>query len=355
MTLLVLPRHRSAIFCSFLFVLSSLSSAVTALSLPSTFLVEAAPCCLDRRTAILESSSSLLAATALLALDDPTTSTESSNNNNFNKLPLEVVNDPDSYSALAYGGGSTNDDDAKMRNGAANNNNNKRPPPPLILVLHGAGKNDLDILSDLGDPRGEHAGLIPSLIASGQAPSMLLNNFAILAPYSQGKVSLYQDSRSKVLQFVDWAIQNQGTSKCPIRFDPKRIILFGFSDGATVAVELLTTSRFAGGVICSYGYNGPSLPSRALERLTNKPLWVFHSADDVIFDVTNSDRLVEQLRAVNNHSRGSDSTTASIIKYSRYDRDPENLPPRVRGHSMGITASKQVEVYDWMLQLPPIA
>jgi predicted peptidase len=241
---------------------------------------------------------------------------------------LKVVQDPESYSALAYGSQAT--DGAKK---------------PLILVLHGAGKNDLEILSDLGDPQGEHAGLIPSLIASGQAPSGLLNRFAVLAPYSQGKASFYQDSRSKLLQFVDWAIQNQGTDQCPITFDPTQIILFGFSDGATVAVELLTTSRFAAGVICSYGYSGPALPSRALERLQNKPMWVFHSADDVIFDVKNSDRLVEQLRSVND-KEGDD-----IIKYSRYDSDPENLPPRVRGHSMGITASKEAAVYEWILQL----
>lgn len=275
---------------------------------------------LDRRAAVLEST---IAVINTLSLAD------NSSANTPNKLRLQVVKDPESYSALAYGGTTG---DTKSR--------------PLILVLHGAGNNDLEILSDLGDPRGEHAGLIPSLIASGQAPSELLDNFAVLAPYSQGKPSFYQDSRSKVLQFVDWAIKNQGTDQCPITFDPKRIVLFGFSDGATVAVELLTTSRFAGGVICSYGYNGPSLPSRALERLQNKPMWVFHSADDVIFDVKNSDRLVEQLRSVN-------GGRSDIIKYSRYDSDPENLPSRVRGHSMGITASKQPAVYEWILRVPP--
>ena len=321
MTLPVLPRYVSAILWTFLVFGSSLLAAVNALPLiPSTFLDGS----LDRRTVIVESSKAALVNTLALA-DDPTSTASTPN-----KL-LQVVKDPESYSALAYHGSS--------------NNNNK---PPLILTLHGAGKNDLDILTDLGDPRGEHGGLIPSLIASGQAPSALLQNFAVLAPYAQGKASFYQDSRSKLLQFVDWAIQNQGTDQCPINFDPKRIVLFGFSDGATVAVELLTTSRFAGGVICSYGYNGPALPSRALERLANKPMWVFHSADDVIFDVQNSDRLVEQLRKEKSGSR------PDIIKYSRYERDPENLPPRVRGHSMGITASKQAEVYDWMLQLPPI-
>ena len=193
---------------------------------------------------------------------------------------LQVVKDPNTYSALAYAP-------------PPNVDNTK---PPLILVLHGAGRNDLDIIADLADHKGEHAGLIPSLIASGQAPPELLQNFAVLPPYSYGRPSFYHDPRKQLLDFVEWA---KSSEDCPISFDPNRIILFGFSDGATVVVELLTTRRFAGGVICSsrYGFTGSTLPPRAVERLANLPLWVFHSADDVFFYVQNSDRLVQQLRA----------------------------------------------------------
>ncbi len=226
---------------------------------------------------------------------------------------LQVIRDPETYSALFYSPPPSN------------------KPPPLIVVLHGAGKNDLDILQDLADPKGEHAGLIPSLIASGQAPTVLLENFAVLAPYSYRRPSFYDDPRSQLLQCIEFA-------KTQISFDPHRIFLFGFSDGATVAVELMTTRRFAGAIICSYGYNGASLPTKAVERLEGRPMWVFHSADDVIFDVANSDRLVKQIKA----------------RYNRYERDPEDLPKRVRGHSMGITASKLPDVYEWMLQQPPI-
>ena len=180
--------------------------------------------------------------------------TESIGNANYSTL--KVVTDPETYSALSY----------------APPNNADNANAPLILVLHGAGKNNKDILQDLANPIGEHAGLIPSLIASGTAPSNLLENFSVLAPYSYGKPSFYNDPRRNLLQFVDWAIQNQGTEALPLRFDPRRIILFGFSDGATVAVELLTTKRFAAGVICSYGYSGKALPPQALDRLTNLPI-----------------------------------------------------------------------------------
>mmetsp|Transcript_101892 Transcript_101892/g.199839 ORF Transcript_101892/g.199839 Transcript_101892/m.199839 type:complete len:105 (+) Transcript_101892:2-316(+) len=101
----------------------------------------------------------------------------------------------------------------------------------------------------------------------------------------------------------------------------------------------MTTRRFAGAVIRSYGYTGLSLPPQARERIARLPMWVFHSADDVIFNVSNSDRLVNQVQGT---------------RYNRYDHAPEKLPPRVRGHSMGIPASKLAQVYQRMLQQPPI-
>ena len=248
-----------------------------------------------------------------------------------------IIHDPESYSALSY---------SPPPPPPPTTSNERPPPPPLIVVLHGAGKNDLDILQDLADPRGEHAGLIPSLIESGQAPTELLDNFAVLAPYSYGKTSFYQDSRSKLLKCIEHA-------KTQMEFDPNRIFLWGFSDGATVAVELMTTGRFAGAVVCSYGYSGPTLPTQAIERLSGRPLWVFHSADDVIFNITTtSDRLVKQLQEAAS-SPNNYTYNAARIRYTRYERDPEHLPARVRGHSMGITSSKMPEVYTWLLNLPP--
>jgi len=178
---------------------------------------------------------------------------------------LVQVADPSSYSALAYA-----------------------PPGakrklPLIVVLHGAGKNELDAWS-LADPTGEHAGLAPSLLATGRAPPELANNFALVAPYSAGKRSFYEEPRKRVLQFVDWVCSEQGRAAgCPL-VDPDRVFLFGFSDGATVGIELMTSGRFKGGVFAAYGFTG-QLPELALKRLKDVPIWIFHSADDVIFPV----------------------------------------------------------------------
>lgn len=236
---------------------------------------------------------------------------------------LNVVRDPKTYSAVTFTPNSMNE-----------------APKPLLVVLHGAGKNDKDAWA-LTDIRGEHAGLVPSLIATNSAPSELTENFVVVAPYSQGKRSFYEEPRSKLLDFVRWFCSEAGRkSGCP-PCDSDRIYLFGFSDGATVAVELATTRMFRAVAIAAYGFSG-TLPDLALDRLRGVPFWVFHSQDDVIFPVQYSDKLVSTLR------RSGDS---SLIRYTRYERDQEGFTGDVKGHSVGITASKLGEMYSWMLSI----
>lgn len=250
--------------------------------------------------------------------------------------PLVKVKDPMTFSALSYA--------PPVKDGAMG----AAPPPPLLLVLHGAGRNAVDdVREELASAWGEHSTLIPALIESGKAPDALLDEFAVLAPYSgKGTSSFYELPRSSIIRFLDWAASDAGRSAgCPA-FDPSRVVIFGFSDGATVAVELLTTGRFRAGVVCAYGYSGSKLPDAALDRLAGVPVWVFHSQDDAIFDVGNSDRLVRQLRE---RSQAA-ATPSSEIRYSRYRQDPEGLTGPIRGHvSMGIVASNSKEVYEWAL------
>mmetsp|Transcript_11405 Transcript_11405/g.22620 ORF Transcript_11405/g.22620 Transcript_11405/m.22620 type:complete len:335 (+) Transcript_11405:132-1136(+) len=217
------------------------------------------------------------------------------------------------------------------------------PPPggrPLLLVLHGAGINT-GTAQDLADPAGEHAGLPPSLLATGLAPAALSENFYVVAPYSAGKRSFYEEPRKKLLEFLSWATSDAGPLPPGAAVDRRRIFLLGFSDGATVGVELMTTRRFAGSVIAAYGLTG-SLPDRAVELLRGIPMWVFHSADDVIFPVRCSDGLVGALRG---------AVGDGVVRYTRFDKDQEGFTGAVRGHSTGITASKMSAVYEWMLSI----
>lgn len=239
---------------------------------------------------------------------------------------LREVRDPSTYSALSFVDPTISED----------------KHIPLLIVLHGAGKNDKDVWN-LADPQGEHAGLVPSLIATNKAPLALTDNFAVVAPYSAGKASFYDEPRSKLLKFIAWVCSEEGKAAgCPSNIDPNRIFLFGFSDGATVAVELATTRRFKGAIICAYGFSG-ILPDLALERLKDVGFWIFHSADDVIFPVRYGDQLAASLRKV---------SKPGSVRYTRYDKDQEGFTGDVRGHSVGITASKMTDIYSWMLSIP---
>ena len=245
---------------------------------------------------------------------------------------LRLITDPNTYSALAY----------SPPIPAAADTQRQKKPPPLLLVLPGAAQNK-GTAWDLADTNGEHRGLPSSLLAADLAPDSLVQNFAVVTPYPGVNVlSFYDEPRRKMLEFVQWLCDNRGESGVP-SFDPDRIFLLGFSDGATLSMELLTTGRFRGVVVAAYGFTG-TLPQLALDRLKGKPIWVFHSADDVIFPVACSDRLVESLRKVNDETEGS-----NLIRYSRFDSDQEGFTGRVRGHSTGITASKRPEIYDWMM------
>jgi len=260
---------------------------------------------------------------------------QSNNKENGKGNQLMKVTDPNTYSALVY------------EPPVAKSTSSPSSPPkklPLLVVLHGAGTNERDVWN-LADIKGEHAGLVPSLIQAGKAPSALTDNFVMVAPYcGQGKRSFYEEPRSKILQFINWFCSSDAASSGGrnVEIDTNRIYLFGFSDGATEVVELLTTGRFKAGIVAAYGFTG-TLPPKAVDRLKDIPIWVFHSQDDVIFPVKCSDKLVDTLNNVNSNQQ--------IVRYSRFKQDQEGFTGSVRGHSTGVTASKSPEVYEWLLSL----
>jgi predicted peptidase len=285
--------------------------------------------CTSRRRVVADSARTVVSvAIATIA----TTATTSSCTAFETRKQLRLVTDPSTYSALAYS--------PPPQIG----NEEKSKPPPLLVILHGAGKNDQTAWS-LADPLGEHAGLAPSLLSTSRAPAELMQNFAVVCPYAAGKQSFYEEPRSKLLQFVEWVCSDAGRQAGGPEVDPTRVFLFGFSDGATVAVELATTRRFSACVIAAYGFTG-KLPALALQRLDGVPFWVFHSADDVIFPVACSDRFVASLRGLEGSNKGPNR-----VRYTRYAEDQEGFTGSVRGHSTGITASKLPDIYTWMLSI----
>lgn len=141
--------------------------------------------------------------------------------------------------------------------------------------------------------------------------------------YAAGRASLYGDPRSALVAWIDWFV-----AATPA-VDPRRVFLFGFSDGATLAVELMTTRRYAGAVVAAYGFTG-ALPPRAAAALSGLPLYVVHGATDEVFDVANADRLVAALRPAD-------------VTYAR----PAAIPG---GHAgTGAWAAARPDVYAWLL------
>lgn len=152
-------------------------------------------------------------------------------------------------------------------------------PTALLLSLHGAGRNQDPIEDAL--LRTDHAGTLPF------ADSTTL---CVVAPYARDCRSFYEEPRQKLLDFWRFASKELSIAQT---------YLYGFSDGATVAVELATTGLFSGVALTGYGFTG-TLPSLAVERLSTTPFWVFHSQQDEIFRVTNARKLVKSLRSAGN-------------------------------------------------------
>ncbi|KAL3776280.1 hypothetical protein HJC23_003150 [Cyclotella cryptica] len=201
------------------------------------------------------------------------------------------IQDPDTYSAVVY-------------IPPQKKHNSQHPEIeswPLVVLLHGAGTNQHSALYEFThsgtptSPAGDHTQLPLFLLSNNQAPASLAENFVVVAPYvGKGKRgSLYDEPRGKVLAFLKW-FRRWTEEQYSIIINPQKVSLFGFSEGATLAVELATTRTFHALILASYGFTG-TLPTLAIERLQGIPIWVFHSIGDDVYNVECSNRLVESL------------------------------------------------------------
>ena len=93
--------------------------------------------------------------------------------------------------------------------------------------------------------------------------------------------------------------------------------------------------------VCGYATRDADAPPPELvDALKDKPIWVFHAADDAIVLAKNSDVVVEALRAA-----------GSSVRYTRYD---EGLAPScVRegdAHASWELAFAERELWAWVAQ-----
>jgi predicted esterase len=252
------------------------------------------------------------------------------------------VQDPNSYSAVVYIPPAPNNTAMKS----------KLSSLPLLVVLHGAGVNQHSALDEFTSSGGDHTNLPPYLLSTQQAPSSLSDNFVVVAPYvGKGKRSLYDEPRSKLLSFIKWFnsyVESQTLADgTHIAINRQKVSLFGFSEGATLAIELATTRQFLGVITASYGFTG-SLPRMAIERLQGVPIWAYHSKGDDIYDIKCSDRLIGSLLE---YEGGLDVfSVGDIIKYTKLVPLASNEKGREHVRA-SLVASKDAEVYSWLLSL----
>lgn len=167
----------------------------------------------------------------------------------------------------------------------------KNEKSPLLLLLHGFGSNEADLIS-----------FAPYLdkrffIASARAPFKLdwggFAWFDIRYTVQGMSVNLPQaeESRQILLKFVDEIVTKHD-------LDANRVFLAGFSQGAIMIYSLILTEpeKFAGAVTMSGRLVADYLPNRAeAERLRDFPIFVTHGIYDSVIPVESGRKAKEFL------------------------------------------------------------
>jgi phospholipase/carboxylesterase len=157
----------------------------------------------------------------------------------------------------------------------------RRDPPPLLLLLHGVGSHEHDLmgLAPYLDPR--------FLIVSARGP-------VTLAPgmYAWFQVVLDPDnpvinpdqaesSRRTILRFLGEAVETY-------RADPARVFLLGFSQGAIIGLSVaLTEPNGIAGVVAMSGRLLPEVLPRLApqETLRGLPILLQHGTADPVLPI----------------------------------------------------------------------
>lgn len=153
--------------------------------------------------------------------------------------------------------------------------------PPLLLLLHGFGSNEEDLISFA--PQFDKR----FFIASPRAPFVLnFGGFAWFEIYfgSPGlsiNAEQYETSRQKLLKFIDEIVTEHN-------LDAKRVFLVSFSQGAIMNYSLMLTApeKLAGVVAMSGALIADYLLQMAeAEKLQNFPILVTHGLYDNVVPI----------------------------------------------------------------------
>ena len=173
-----------------------------------------------------------------------------------------------------------------------------RPPlekdsetPPLLLLLHGVGSNEEDLLdlSQYVDPR--------FFIVSARGPITLMPgayawyHVEFLPDKMRINFREAEHSRSILQRFVAELIESY-------QVDPARVYLLGFSQGAIMSLSLaLTQPEKLAGVVAMSGRLLPELNQSIVpaNRLNRFPIFMAHGVNDAVIPIRDGRAAHEQL------------------------------------------------------------
>lgn len=176
---------------------------------------------------------------------------------------------------------------------------------PLVIFLHGASLcgNNLE--------KVKRYGTIDAIEKGRKLDAY------VIAPQNTG--GAWKPSR--VMEIIDWAEKNYN-------IDSNRIYVLGMSLGGYGTIDLAATypDRIAAAIaICGGG------TSKNLGNLNDVPLWIVHGTADRAVSISQSDKVVEQIKKVDNN-------TPRLI----YDRVPG------MNHSQPARMFYMPDIYDWL-------
>jgi phospholipase/carboxylesterase len=154
-------------------------------------------------------------------------------------------------------------------------------PPPLLVLLHGLGSNENDLVPVAAqlDPR--------FLVVSLRAPRTYQAGYAWFQITWRGAGELQPDvaqARDALGGLARWL------AAAPARLgaDPRRVYLLGFSQGAMMSLGVLRTvpERVAGAVALSGKFNDTLFDEPPARRMGDVGLFVGHGTQDDLLPVT---------------------------------------------------------------------
>ncbi len=177
---------------------------------------------------------------------------------------------------------------------------------PLIIFLHGSGERG-------SDPNKLKVHSLPKVVdANEEFP------FIVVSPQCPDGQRWNAEALNVMLDEV--------LKKLPI--DTNRIYLTGISMGGfgTWKFAIAYPNRFAAiAPVCGWGH------LEDVEKLKDKPIWIFHGAKDDVVPPTESEKMVQFLQKFGNTN----------VKFTLY--------PEANHNAWDATYANQ-ELYDWFLQ-----